>query len=335
MKKCFLLFMIIPVAVWANDFYNNTGNPIQNAPNPTAAIRTEFGLIKAGFDDVQAELETLTDDSMADALHRHSELSASDGSPNPAVSVDASGNVGISTVAPQGNLQVGLRVQALPATYPGNIIVAGTAGSTLASDGGIEFPVADDGYSYKIQGLASGGSNLAFGNRTASATWVERMRLDPAGNVGIGTAAPLHKLHIASSSFEPTNAEFGIVCSGEYGGGIGMLDTGVYAGMYLNDFGATWNFCTATAIDSAVSTHMTIKNTGNVGIGTASPATKIDVAGAITAHELSADPADPAEGAHVIWQSDGTGAGDDGDIMIKITAGGVTKTTTLVDFSTL
>ena len=49
--------------------------------------------------------------------------------------------------------------------------------------------------------------------------------------------------------------------------------------------------------------------------------------------EKSSDPDDPAEGYHVIWQSDGTGTGDDGDIMIKITAGGSTKTTTLVDFS--
>ena len=47
-----------------------------------------------------ANLNTLIDDSMADALHRHSELSASDGTPNPALSVDASGNVGIGTTAP-------------------------------------------------------------------------------------------------------------------------------------------------------------------------------------------------------------------------------------------
>jgi hypothetical protein len=59
------------------------------------------------------------------------------------------------------------------------------------------------------------------------------------------------------------------------------------------------------------------------------------VTGTIGTQELSADPADPAEGTHVIWQSDGTGAGDDGDIMMKITAGGVTKTTTLVDFSAI
>ena len=57
------------------------------------------------------------------------------------------------------------------------------------------------------------------------------------------------------------------------------------------------------------------------------------VEGFFTFTEKSADPADPAEGSHVMWQSDGTGAGADGDILVKITAGGVTKTATLVDFS--
>ena len=47
-----------------------------------------------------AELNTLTDDSMADSLHRHSELSASDGSPNPALVVDAAGEIGIGLAAP-------------------------------------------------------------------------------------------------------------------------------------------------------------------------------------------------------------------------------------------
>ena len=48
----------------------------------------------------------------------------------------------------------------------------------------------------------------------------------------------------------------------------------------------------------------------------------------------SSDPADPIANSSAIWHSDGTGAGDDGDILMKITdAGGTTKTTTLVDFS--
>jgi hypothetical protein len=51
--------------------------------------------------------------------------------------------------------------------------------------------------------------------------------------------------------------------------------------------------------------------------------------------EKSADPSDPDEGNFILWMSDGTGSGDDGDIMIKITAGGSTKTGTVVDFSGL
>lgn len=51
--------------------------------------------------------------------------------------------------------------------------------------------------------------------------------------------------------------------------------------------------------------------------------------------ERSSDPADPPEGYYVQWMSDGTGTGDDGDILIKITAGGSTKTATLVDFSAI
>lgn len=53
----------------------------------------------------------------------------------------------------------------------------------------------------------------------------------------------------------------------------------------------------------------------------------------IAGAELSADPDDPVEGSFVMWQSDGSDSGDDGDIMVKITAGAITKTTTLVDFS--
>jgi len=52
--------------------------------------------------------------------------------------------------------------------------------------------------------------------------------------------------------------------------------------------------------------------------------------------QLTADPDDPVAGSHVIWQSDGTDAGADGDIMMKITdSGGTTKTATIVDYSTV
>lgn len=55
--------------------------------------------------------------------------------------------------------------------------------------------------------------------------------------------------------------------------------------------------------------------------------------GALSGAERQSDPPDPDEGEWCLWMSDGTGLGDDGDIMIKVTAGGVTKTGTLFDFS--
>jgi len=47
--------------------------------------------------------------------------------------------------------------------------------------------------------------------------------------------------------------------------------------------------------------------------------------------ERASDPTEPIEGQAVIWMSDGTGKGDDGDVLIASKAGGVTKWTTLFD----
>lgn len=54
----------------------------------------------------------------------------------------------------------------------------------------------------------------------------------------------------------------------------------------------------------------------------------------IHGYALSTDPDDPPANGFVLWQSDGTGSGADGDIMVKITdSGGTTKTATLIDYS--
>lgn len=54
---------------------------------------------------------------------------------------------------------------------------------------------------------------------------------------------------------------------------------------------------------------------------------------AIKLLEKGADPTEPSEGQCVIWMSDGTGKGDDGDVMIASKAGGATKVGTLFDHS--
>lgn len=151
--------------------------------------------------------------------------------------------------------------------------------------------------------------------------------------------------------------------SGSYNSGVGRYalagcTTGTYlvgfgnqAGTYIAD-GTTPNttsdYCTylgagvcASADDAqnetaigygAIGDGSNTIRLGNTSITNVRTAGKLDATG-LTLRELSADPSDPTEGSSCLWQSNGTGAGDDGDIMVKITAGGVTKTITLIDFS--
>jgi hypothetical protein len=55
--------------------------------------------------------------------------------------------------------------------------------------------------------------------------------------------------------------------------------------------------------------------------------------GSIYGAERSSNPTGPSEGHFVIWMSDGTGHGDDGDVMIASQAGGTTNYGTLFDHS--
>ena len=55
--------------------------------------------------------------------------------------------------------------------------------------------------------------------------------------------------------------------------------------------------------------------------------------GDIKGLEKSADPVEPAEGEFVIWMSDGTGKGDDGDVLMASQAGGTTNYSVVFDHS--
>lgn len=160
------------------------------------------------------------------------------------------------------------------------------------------------------------------------------------GNVGIGTNSPLYKLEVdettvgiltvanfkhqqasvisnvifqnsAGADNTGFNLNFKTGAAG-YGGVIGVLRTNSPnagdADMFLSSGGGE---------------AIRIKHAGNVGIGTATPDTRLEIDGALTINELSADPTDPAEGKAVFWKSDGTDTGDDGDLLYKEQSAGV------------
>ena len=50
--------------------------------------------------------------------------------------------------------------------------------------------------------------------------------------------------------------------------------------------------------------------------------------------EKQSQPSNPASDTSVVWMSNGTGFGDEGDIMILMNVSGTTRYATIVDFST-
>lgn len=160
----------------------------------------------------------------AAALHRHSELSASDGTPNPALQVDAAGQVGIGTTTPNNRLQV----NAASAIIAENILrlSSSTTGFSDTNDNGIAHSLVFDGCAYsggsgvvqrdgaKIAMLKENSWNEALvatgvhasmlfytsSGSIAAPTLTEKMRITSAGDVGIGATAPDAKLEVETIS---------------------------------------------------------------------------------------------------------------------------------------
>ena len=119
-------------------------------------------------------------------------------------------------------------------------------------------------------------------NMTFATGATERMRIDSAGSVGIGTASPVAKLQIVGAAGSST-----VRFTGRSSDNSTTID------FYSNDNATRYGFQFANATGIQYSTagsipltfgtnfteRMRITATGDVGIGTSSPGVKLDVAG--------------------------------------------------------
>jgi hypothetical protein len=123
--------------------------------------------------------------------------------------------------------------------------------------------------------LGSNGTALTF-----STNYAERMRIDTSGNVGIGTTDPQRKLEVVDNILidgsSGANLYFRPNTSYSTAGNFGIFTTGLTSGTYESTM-------TIKGYGSGVNDVMTIKGLGNVGIGTASPASKLSADGTIRA----------------------------------------------------
>jgi len=80
-------------------------------------------------------------------------------------------------------------------------------------------------------------------------------------------------------------------------------------------------------------TNNLVLHAGKVGVMTNSPSYDFTINSVLCLLERSSDPGEPGEGECIIWMSDGSGKGDDGDVLIGSKAGGASKWATLFDRS--
>ena len=164
------------------------------------------------------------------------------------LSIDASNNrVGIGTASPS-----------VPLDVVGTLKVGAASGGryfNLINDSANSYLDVSHGLVVRTNGASS---------------LVSSMFISTAGNVGIGTAAPLAKFEIQKAGVD-TNAETDAF--------LNLHDSSVYNWGLRLDTGSTLHF--DTEYSSTDVTRVTFQRDGNVGIGTAAPGEKLEVAGTI------------------------------------------------------
>ena len=201
-------------------------------------------------------------------------LDAADGSPADAVYVDNDGNVGIGTTSPGAKLtvysdtssaigKVRLQHSTVNSSTSGHVFDwTDTEGFSVARIGAVNY---DHTKSYISLSTKHGGDISTD----------SQFRIDSNGNVGIGTANPQDLLHLYKNSVYTSGILMGNSLTGDGRAGL-LVDYHFSGGAEL------WNFENTDMWFGTNNTRrMTIKNNGNVGIGTANPQSALQVNGYI------------------------------------------------------
>jgi hypothetical protein len=216
------------------------------------------------------------------------------GGSTDAMTVTSSGNVGVKNMAPSvaldvtGAIKASTNIQALGNVY-GSVFQASNyieAFGRISANG-------SSGFNFFNGGDADGGLySPADGTVTIKTNATERMRVDPNGNVGIGTTAPDFKLTIIGGSIAAYGTNAQLV--------VGNASKTKVVELAIADTSAAWS--SSAAVGDAVfrsassklllqsgfgAAAITIDTSNNVGIGTNSPTqAKLVVSGGLSSYSI-------------------------------------------------
>jgi hypothetical protein len=248
-------------------------------------------------------------------------LATNGGNGNIILSPNGSGNVGIGTTSPGAKLDIGTATstnqtmaifgrQAAPADVNFQLLAktgTGTITDTEFFKFGLQYDNLGNAFVNFLRGTTSTGGYITFSTNNDT----ERMRIDSAGNVGIGTTSPTTALTFPNGSTGITlsganqpailrNDNNGFVVTQStidrfrvrvVGGGFPFFSSQVQVGDYnaagqpqysfINDpnTGVANPAADALSVSTNSAERLRITSAGNVGIGTTSPTHLLDVNG--------------------------------------------------------
>ena len=202
-------------------------------------------------------------------------------SPDDAVYVDDDGDVGIGTASPTTNLEI---KDAVATSGLGNgtaLYIRNTDGAAIDRRAELRFAAGTSSdLPYGIISVSRSSTDAAgdmiFATlKDGEGAAVERMRIDNVGNVGIGTTSPGSELVVADSS---AVAELRIDSAASNEVKLSFQEAGTTKG--LIDYRAdqtTERFDFFVGGSAAGNRVMVLEDGGNVGIGTVSPTTLLEL----------------------------------------------------------
>jgi len=218
-----------------------------------------------------------------------------------AMRIADTGYVGIGTNDPFTTLDMASGFANLAGTVVTDRAVKIGQNRAISTDASLDFHSAGNPSVFNAQFIRYSGVNGNFdlinsgtGNITISANGSERMRVTSAGNVGIGTSSPTSLLDVNGNTEIAGTLFLGASNHGNLGSDATQL------------FVRGNNVVFQNAAGSA--TYVYVNSSGNVGIGTASPASKLDVNGVLTTGNITAR-GDGSEGGQITFNNAANSAG--------------------------